>query len=119
MRVQGSVFRVKGLGCMVWGSRFRIEGLGLRVQGSGFRAQGSGLRVQGSGFRVQGSGFRVWGSELRLERREGGEEAIALEEEAPEVAQRRGAQRATPRAILHESASVSKRQRARRLRIWP
>ena len=39
------------------GSGFRVLGLGFRVQGSGFRVQGLRFRAQGSGFRVEGAGW--------------------------------------------------------------
>ena len=57
LRVQGSTFRVPGLG-----SGFRLKGLGFRDWGSGFRVQGekfSMTQIAQSGFCLSGGlGFR-------------------------------------------------------------
>jgi len=62
-RVQGSSFRVCGLGVVFRFefSGFGIEGLVLRGSGSWYRVcvQGFWFKVWGLGFGVQGSGFRV------------------------------------------------------------
>ena len=50
--MQGSGFRVQGVGIM-------DERLWCMFYGLGFRVQDVGLRVQGVGFRVQGLRFRV------------------------------------------------------------
>ena len=39
------------------GSQFKVSGLGLEAVDSGFKVQGSGFKVQASGFNVQGSGY--------------------------------------------------------------
>ena len=45
--MQGSEYRVSGLGCRVWCFRvsYTVWGLGFKEQGSGFRVSGLGCRV--------------------------------------------------------------------------
>ena len=82
--VQGTGYRVQGIGLSIEGLGYRVQGIGLSLEGLGLRGQGwfglmvlgfvvqrfrvfAPLRVirlgmvKGLGFRVQGSGFRVQG----------------------------------------------------------
>ena len=68
MGIEGSGFRISGVGGVSLDTasrkirwRVRVQDLKFRVQGFEFRVQGFGFRVSGSRIRFQGFGLRVSG----------------------------------------------------------